>query len=272
MDENMKRSIEHPAMTQAAATSFILDLDGTLISGRRVLPGAREVVQQLEDRFVVVSNNSTHAPEELAVELAALGLRIPQDRILLAGIMALQVVAQEYGPAPVLIAGSAGLRREAMRRGFNLVEQDAEVVLLARDPHFNYQKLERLANEVRRGAQLIVTNGDLTHPGPDGQVIPETGSLLQAVLACAQTGSVRIIGKPEAALLLEALRRLEAAPEDCVLVGDNPKTDAAGAERLGMPYLLLGRSPESHLADLSELAQVLSRRGSSQFPWARRIA
>lgn len=238
---------------------FAVDLDGTLIAGKKALPGALDLVRQLDGRFVVMSNNSTHTPEELAGELAGMGLPIPPERIILAGMMALSVLAREAPSVGLLIVGSENLKREAARRALGLVERNADIVLLARDPDFTYDKLERVANELQRGARLIVTNGDLTHPGLDGAVVPETGSLLQAVLACAPTGSVRVIGKPEAALFEEAIQRLNATAENCVVIGDNPQTDAAGAKRLGLPYLLLGDGPHAHVKSLTDLAELLRR-------------
>ena len=251
---------------------FAVDLDGTLIAGKRALPGAADLVRQLDGRFVVMSNNSTHTPGQLATELAAMGLRIAPEHIVLAGMIALRILEREAPRAALLIVGSESLKQEAARRALRLVERDADIVLLARDLNFTYEKLGRIANELRRGARLVVTSGDLTHPGLDGEVVPETGSLLRAVLACAPTDSVRIIGKPERALFEEAMRRLNATPENCVIIGDNPKTDAAGAERLGLPYLLLGNGSNAHVSSLTDLSALLRRAETPRMGALRRIA
>ena len=84
-----------------------------------------------------------------------------------------------------MLLASPALRAAARRHKLELVETGAELVVLCRDRNFNYAKLAAAANAVRGGAKLIVANPDLTHPGRSGTVVPETGSLLRAVLACA---------------------------------------------------------------------------------------
>ena len=245
--------------TPHAKLSFVVDLDGTLVHGRTVIPGAADLIRQIDDRFVIVSNNSTHSACGLATELAAAGLEIPDSRIILAGVMAVQRVALDYPGARVLLIGSPALRREADRAGLILVQDGADVVLLGRDEAFSYDKLALAANEIRRGATLVACNPDRYHPGANGLLVPETGALMQAIIACASPPNVRVIGKPQPDLFQEAVRRLNSTPAACVMIGDNPETDAAGAARLGMPHLLVGSGTECDASDLVDLTQRLSR-------------
>ena len=69
--------------------TILCDLDGCLISGDVVLPGAAEFVAWAGERLVVLSNNSTDTPETLSTRLGTLGLKIPAERIVLAGTAAL---------------------------------------------------------------------------------------------------------------------------------------------------------------------------------------
>ena len=224
-----------------------------------MIPGAADLIRQIDDRFVIVSNNSTHSARGLATELAAAGLEIPASRIILAGVMAVQRVALDYSGARVLLIGSPALRREADGAGLILVQDSADVVLLGRDEAFSYDKLALAANEVRRGATLVACNPDRYHPGANGLLVPETGALMQAIIACASPPDVRVIGKPQPDLFQEAVRRLNSTPAACVMIGDNPETDAAGAARLGMPHLLVGSGTECDASDLVDLTQRLSR-------------
>ena len=245
--------------TKHAKLSFVIDLDGTLVHGRTVIPGAAELIRQVGDRFAIVSNNSTHSACGLATELASAGLEVPTDRIILAGVMAVQRVALDYPGARVLLIGSPALRHEADRAGLTLVQDAADVVLLGRDEAFSYDKLALAANEIRRGASLVACNPDRFHPGADGLLVPETGALMQAIIACASPPNVRVVGKPQPDLFQEALRRLNSDPAACVMIGDNPETDAAGAARLGMPYLLVGSGADCDALDLRDLAERLPR-------------
>ena len=238
--------------------SLVIDLDGTLVRGRTVVPGAVELIRQVGDRFVVVSNNSTHSIAELAAELASMGLEIPASKLILAGVTTVQRVAQDHVGARVLLIGSASLMQEAENAGVDLVNEAADVVLLGRDQAFSYEKLTLAANEIRRGAVLVVANPDTSHPGENGCLVPETGALMHGLVACATPRSVRVVGKPQPDLFLEALQRLDSAPSSTIVIGDNPETDGAGAARLGMPHVLVGSGSDRHVGDLFQLMDWLS--------------
>jgi HAD superfamily hydrolase (TIGR01450 family) len=219
------------------AEGFLLDLDGTLMSGRTVLPGAVDLLARLGERVVIVSNDAEHTPAQVAARLHAAGLPVAQERIVLAGVTALETIAQERPRCRVMLIASLGLRRYARNLGLEVTDQRPDVVLLGRDRRFNYERLAKAANAVRAGTRLVIANPDHTHPGPTGDVVPETGALAAAVLACAGPVAHRVIGKPEPTLFLKALAILGVAPHQAVVIGDNPETDGAGAIRLGLRYV-----------------------------------
>jgi len=225
------------------ARHLLVDLDGTLVRQQEAIDGAAELLAHFHDRYAIVSNNSTHTAQGLALRLRRMGLRVPPGRIVLAGELAVRQLAQQHPGARVLLIGSPSLHRFARAEGCELVQANADFVLLALDMHFSHARLALAANELLRGARLMVTNADATHPGPQGRVVPETGALLAAVLAASGVQPWRTIGKPAPLLFEEGLRRLGAEPASTVVVGDNPLTDAEGAARLGMACLLVGQAP-----------------------------
>lgn len=233
-----------------AARGALLDLDGTLVAGGAALPGAVELVRRLGRRCAIVSNDAEHTPAQLAARLRRLGLAVPPGRILLAGATALDTLARERPSGRVLMLASAALRGYARRRGLRPVEEGPDIVLLGRDRAFSYARLQAAARAVRAGAALVVCNPDLTHPGPGGAVVPETGALLVALLACTGKVPVRIIGKPQPALFEAALGRLDIGPEEAVMLGDNPLTDGVGARRAGLDFLLVRPGDLAGLAAL----------------------
>lgn len=226
----------------ARARHLLVDLDGTLVRQQEPIPGAAELLAHFDGRYAIVSNNSTHTASGLAQRLRRLGLRVPPKRIVLAGELAVRQLAREHPGARVLLAASPALQRLARSLGCQQVQAGADFVLLALDLHFSHARLALVVNEVLRGARLIVSNVDATHPGPQDRVVPETGALLAAVVAASGVQPWRVIGKPAPLLFEEGLRRLGARAEDTVVVGDNPLTDAEGAARLGMACVLVGQA------------------------------
>ena len=64
--------------------SVLTDMDGVLVRGRTLIPGAREFLARLvaEGRqFLVMTNNSLYPPAILQHRLARLGLEVPAERI-----------------------------------------------------------------------------------------------------------------------------------------------------------------------------------------------
>ncbi|GAA4341163.1 5' nucleotidase NucF [Pigmentiphaga soli] len=251
-----------------AHDAFLVDLDGTLIRESVATSGAARMLDRLRDRYVVVSNNSTDTARSLARKLELLGLPVAPERMVLAGQATIDFVAHAYGTARVLLIAGPTLRGYAQRRGCLLVDANADLVVLALDKRFSYAKLGLAANELRRGARLIVTNPDASHPSLDQALVPETGALMEAIVRCAGIGPALVVGKPGNMLFEEGLRRLRAQAADALVIGDNPLTDAHGAVRLGMRYLLVGRHALAD-ADTPEALLGLAHGGHSQPPSAR---
>lgn len=224
----------------ARARHLLVDLDGTLVRQQEPIAGAAELLAHFDGRYAIVSNNSTHTAPGLSQRLRRLGLRVPPGRIVLAGELAVRQLAHEHPGARVLLAASPALQRYARSLGCQQVQAGADFVLLALDMRFSHARLAVVVNELLRGARLVVSNADATHPGPDGRVVPETGALLAAVVAASGVQPWRVVGKPAPLLFEEGLRCLGARADSTVVVGDNPLTDAEGAARLGMACVLVG--------------------------------
>ncbi|MBS0452498.1 MAG: HAD-IIA family hydrolase [Proteobacteria bacterium] len=247
----------------ARARHLLVDLDGTLVRQQELIPGAAELLAHFDGRYAIVSNNSTHTAPGLAQRLHRLGLRVAPERIVLAGELAVRQLVREHPEARVLLASSPALQDFARSLGCKLVEADADFVLLALDMDFSHARLAVVANELLRGARLVVSNVDATHPGPQGRVVPETGALLAAVVAASGVKPWRVVGKPEPLLFEEGLRRMGASAKDTVVVGDNPLTDAEGASRLGMACVLVG---QANGAIVPSVAGLLGRPTQTQQP------
>lgn len=222
---------------QTKVAGYLVDLDGTLMSGGAALPGAVEFVRQLSERIVIVSNDSEHIPEQLAQRLRAARLPVPKDRIVLAGTAAVDSIASTERNARVMLIGSMSLRRYARRIGLQVTDERPDIVMLARDRRFTYAKLAMAINAVNAGARLIVSNPDYFHPSVTGALVPETGALAAALLACTGPIPYQVVGKPEPALFLQGLEILGIGCDRGVVIGDNPDTDGAGARRLGLEFV-----------------------------------
>ena len=229
------RLANHAAV--AAANGILLDWDGCVVVGNRILPAARRLLTRHADKVAIVSNNSTHLPEQFTAFLARAGLAVPASRIILAGAEAVTWVAQAPDAGRVTLFGSPEMRSLARKLGVDLVRSDPDLVLLMRDMRFGYNQLARAASALKRGARLVVTNTDRTHPGVSGDIIPETGALLAALMTCVPDIVPVVIGKPQPRLFERACSVLGVAQADALMIGDNADTDIAGAAAFGIESL-----------------------------------
>lgn len=69
------------------------------------------------------------------------------------------------------------------------------------------------------------------------------------------------IRKPSREIFEYALKRLGAAPQQCVFIGDNPRCDVEGSEGVGMQALLIDREGENseRQPELKNLGDLLNR-------------
>ena len=232
------------------ARAVLVDLNGALVFGRRLAPGAMTFVAQAGNRLAIVSNNSSLTPSRLSAELKKLGLSIPPDRIFLAGKCAVDWLVAEEPRARVLALVAPPLRGYALSAGLRLVSRGGEIVLLGCDLDLSYDRLRRALQTLHGGARLVLCNPDLTHPEEDPQPVPDTGLLAAALLGAVPGAPMSLIGKPSPMLLELALARLGAVANDAVMIGDTVETDGEAAAAIGLPFILVGPATQASLADL----------------------
>lgn len=226
--------------------AFLLDLDGVIYRGEQRLPGAREFVEWVDAsgrKALYLSNNSMQSPEEVGEKLARLGMPRPEGRVLTAGWAAAQVVAARWPGGRVYVLGMPSVERMAERAGLRVVWRDAvegdtpDVVLAALDRTLTYERLRRALRAVLAGAALIAVNRDPRLPVEDG-FEPGTGAITSA-LEYASGARAEIVGKPAPGIVLAAMRQLEVAPEQTLMIGDGLDLDMVAGHAAGVASALV---------------------------------
>lgn len=222
---------------KAARPAVLADLDGCLLSGDTVLPDVPALFAACGPRLWIVSNNSTETAQGLSRRMAGLGLDIPADRILLAGEESLRFIAKEAPATRIALFAAPPLQELAQELGLLLDKMNADIVLLARDTGMDFAALEQIAVLLHLGASLRITNPDISHPGPDGLPVPETGAMLAALAAILPIGPVTCLGKPAPDLIRKTLARASVLPGAAVFIGDTPQTDGVAAAAAGVEFI-----------------------------------
>ena len=105
------------------------------------------------------------------------------------------------------------------------------------DPEVSYRTIGIAAAAIRAGARFVATNADLRYPTPGG-LMPGAGAIVAALQATTGQEPL-VIGKPEPAMFQAILEADGVAPEDALVIGDNPDADVPAARRARIPVILV---------------------------------
>ena len=97
---------------------FLFDMDGTVYLGSRLLPGAADLLGELENRsvpFYFVTNNSSRSRVDYADKLTALGLSVIEEQIITSGEATAIYLQKEHLGANVYLVGTPSLEAEFTR-------------------------------------------------------------------------------------------------------------------------------------------------------------
>jgi HAD superfamily hydrolase (TIGR01450 family) len=234
--------------------AVLLDLDGVIYRGDRLLPGAQEFVAWLEATgraYRYLTNNSMSSCAEVAARLRHLGVAARDEQVITASDATVSLAARRWPGQAAWIVGLPPLRQMAARAGLrvlNLARSDApddpaisaesaSVVLVGLDRSLTYEGLRLATRALLAGAAFVSVNRDPQLPVEDG-VDPGCGSIV-AALETATRCTAESVGKPAPGLLLEALSELRADPASAVMIGDALEMDIAAGQAAGIDTILL---------------------------------
>jgi 4-nitrophenyl phosphatase len=238
---------------------YVFDLDGTIYLGDELLPGAKRLIEALRGRgrpIRFISNNPTRDPQQYAEKLSRLGLPTEEHEIVTTTVSTTRWLRDNEPGAVVFPIGEAPLTNALRDAGIRVSSDPSEIdiVIASYDRAFDYAKLQIAFDAIwfHKRARLIATNPDRFCPLPGGRGEPDCAAITAAIEACTQTKAVAILGKPHRAMLDTALAGLDAAPADCVIVGDRVSTDIRMGLDAGMAtaLVLTGETGPDDLARL----------------------
>lgn len=229
---------------------FLFDLDGVFSAGK-VKPrliGGRRIVERLNSmkkNYFVLTNTSTHGRQHILRNLEGLGFRIPADRIITASQLTGEFLLEKYGNVRCFIIGEEGFCKEMENSGHEIVEKDADFVVVALDRTVNYHKLNRAAELLMGGSKLVATYVSRMYMDRYGPKLA-AGPIVKALEYATCTKAIEV-GKPSSLMFKLAMRKAGTKPSETVMVGDQVETDIMGAKKLGIFSVLVLTGVERNL-------------------------
>jgi HAD superfamily hydrolase (TIGR01450 family) len=218
-------------------SGVVLDLDGVVVLGTCLIPGADAALAAVRDAGVglaFVTNNATRTAAQVVDVLRAVGVPARHDEVVTSAMAAADLL--EPGTR-CLVIGMEGLHAALEARGCTEVREpgQAQAVVVGLDRDLRYDDLRRATLALRRGARFVAANTDRTFPAAEG-LEPGAGAIVAALVA-ASDRQPEVAGKPHAPLFETAAGHLPAGR--LLMVGDRLDTDIAGAAALGWDTALV---------------------------------
>src|SRR5262249_15396550 len=151
--------------------SFVIDMDGVIYHGRRLIPGTLEFLGQLEQgghKFLFLTNNSQWTPRDLRHRLESLGITVPESAFHTSALATAEFLNGQRPHGTAYVIGGAGLLNALYDVGYTLTEHQPDYVVVGDTRSYDYEKIERAVRLVLGGARFIATNLDLTGPSEHG--------------------------------------------------------------------------------------------------------
>ena len=223
-----------------AKSGFIIDMDGVLYHGNRLLAGAGEFIAWLqfqEKKFLFLTNSSERSPRELSQKLERLGISVGEEHFFTSALATAAFLHSQCPNGSAYVIGDAGLIHALYAVGFSMNEINPDYVVVGETRTYNYDKITHAIRLVLAGAKLIGTNPDVSGPAADG-LVPATGALMTPIELV--TGSrAYYVGKPNPLIMRQALKTLGCQREQTVIVGDRMDTDIIAGIEAGIETVLV---------------------------------
>lgn len=230
---------------------FVLDLDGTVYLGDRLLAGTTDFLQAAEahgKKVLFFTNNTSRNPQEYIDKLGRMGISITRKDIMTAGDVTIRYLNRHFLGKRVYLLGVPALEQSFREGGIPLVEETPDLVVVGFDKTLTYEKLERACTFLRRGAVFLATHPDINCP-TEAEPIPDCGAFCAAITA--STGlRPKALGKPAPETVEMVLEATGMKKEETAFVGDRLYTDVACGTKNGANGLLV-LTGETTRADLA---------------------
>ena len=250
-----KNNMKQIAEQIRSKSGFIIDMDGVIYHGNKLLPGVAEFLEWLDKsgkKYLFLTNSSERTPRELHEKLQRLGINVSEEHFYTSALATASFLASQKPNGSAFIIGDAGLIHALYSVGYTVNNVNPDYVVVGETHSYNFEKIELAINLVIRGSKLIGTNPDVSGPVEVG-ITPSTKALV-APIEIATGKEAYFVGKPNPLMMRIALKRLGTNIEDAIVIGDRMDTD-----------VLCGI--ESEIDTLLVLSGITSVEEIDQFPY-----
>ncbi len=220
--------------------NYLIDMDGVLVSGRTMIPGAYEFIERLKARgatYRLLTNNPLFTPSDLSRRLQTIGLDIPAECIFTSALATARFLHWQKPAGRAYVIGESGLTQAIRDIGYTITDIEPDYVVLGETHSYNIKPITHAVRLIMGGAHFIATNPDPTGPTAEG-LVPACGAMA-ALIERASGKSPYFVGKPNPLMIRTALNYAGVHSENTVMIGDRMDTDILTGVASGMDTILV---------------------------------
>ena len=224
------------------AKAFLIDMDGVLVRGAQLIPGAEAFVERLNAEgypYFIFTNNSRYTPAMLSERLMEDGLGSVRRAHLLLGHSDRHFFGSSAGGGQRLRGRRTGPRGCALDEvGYRRNDVDPDVVILGEPIAFDFDAVTRALQLVHQRAR-VSSRPTRMWPTPGRAASSRPCGAIAAMISAATGVQPYAIGKPNPLMMRCALNRLGARAPETVIIGDRMDTDIVAGMESGLETVLV---------------------------------
>ena len=221
------------------AQGFLIDMDGVIYSGKDLIPGADQFIDQLKKKdipFLFLTNNSQRSRRDVVNKLAGLGIDVSEDHVFTSAMATARFLARMKPHGTAYVLGEGGLLTSLHKQGYSLVSQYPDFVVVGEGRNFTLEMVNNAVDMILDGAKLIATNLD---PSPKKRGWVNLG--IKAVVSMLEEATGRkafSVGKPSPVMMRAARKEIGLTTAETTIIGDTMDTDILGGIQVGFRTIL----------------------------------
>jgi len=233
----------------ASIDGLLIDIEGVVMRGNEVIPGAQEALQTLRARGIpyrFITNTTIYCRHTLLERLQAMGFSIQVEDLFTATYAAARYLQEQNAKSyyPLLLPDA-----QQEFAGLDVDEEQPDFVVMGdMGASFTFARLNRALQAILNGARFVALHKKRTWRTEQGLYM-DAGPFVVALEYAAEL-KAEVVGKPSRAYFRMVLDELGIAPDRVAMIGDDIESDVRGAQLIGMQGWLVktGRFRKEDLA------------------------
>ncbi len=237
---------------------FLLDMDGTVYLGEKLIPGALDFLEKVRARgkeYIFLTNNSSKDTAAYLKKLEMFGISADEKSVITSTDLLVYHLNRIKTGAKLFPVGTTLFEETLTAAGFNLIKtferhNNPDYVVVAFDTSLYYEKLFFACSYIRKGVPYIATHPDYNCPLEDGVYMPDCGAIIEFIKASTGVLPLEIVGKPNTTVVKMIMER-GFKKKELAMVGDRLYTDIRLGRDSGIKSILV-LSGESDMEDVNQ--------------------